>query len=88
MLPAAKTAAATAQHLPQQDQKTYQEGQGHGEHPQIQIHSTLKPIVMTILVKIGTMVQSVVQTKKWVPAGGGVLAANFSANDVTREKCN
>ena len=63
MLPAAKTAAATAQHLPQQDQKAYQEGQGHGEHPQIQIHSTLR-IRMTILVKIGTMVQSVVQTKK------------------------
>jgi len=87
MLPAAKT-AATALHLPQQDQKTYQEGQGHGEHPQIQTHSTLRPIAITILVKIGTMVQSVVQTKKWVPAGGGVLAANFSANDLTRGKCN
>ena len=85
MLLAAKTAAATAQHLPQQDQKTCQEGQGHGEHRQI--HSTL--IRITILViKIGTMVQSVVQTKKWVRAVTGVLAANLYANDETREKCH
>ena len=85
-LAAAKTATATAPHLPQQDEKTCQEGQGHEEHPQIP--STLVKVPYRTLFKVPksrTMVQTAAQTKKKVKAVGA-KTASFSANDVTREK--
>ena len=67
--------AATAQYLPQQDQKTCQEGHVHGQHPR----NTISTLILIELIIQKNQIATV-RTKKWVPA---VYAANLSANDVT-----